>query len=55
MKRILLAVPKGYQYVELAYPDYIDKYIKKVRTRPIRELPNGAEYSHVAIDEINRE
>ena len=52
MSKTLIAVPKGYKFIELSYPDSWKNFIKSIKITPIKNLPNGAEIKTVILDEF---
>ena len=50
MKRLIVAIPKGYKYLEISLPNELVSFVK---TKAIKDLPNGLTYSHVVLDEAN--
>jgi len=45
VNKTLVAIPKGYQFVEV-------RHIGKIKTKAIKKIPTGAEYHTMHIDEI---
>jgi hypothetical protein len=47
---MLIAIPKGYEYISFNYPDELDGVIKNIRFKPQKKI-NGATFNRVYIDE----
>jgi hypothetical protein len=47
-KKVLIAIPDGYKYIELTVPDGIEEMIM---TKAIKDIQNGSTFSHMYLDE----